>query len=502
MIDMRNSIIILAKGIKMDKGYKNVLRYSVDDMLELLRSESHLISSSNNYSFIRKTGTINTDFTYQQCLQANYIAFQNPDYSDMWFFAWIDNVIYRSDRCTELRYTVDVFSTWWDYWTKATCFVEREHPVNDSFGDNNLPEPISVDDYIVQESNNLSVTPNKIAFLFTEARKSDSTVENPHYESPYEAYAGGTPFIGNLPMTLWRVRADLSESGVNELMSYFSNYVNEGKAGDLVGIFTYNDNTGISDGINKTHLTDIGGYTPKYSKTLQYPFTKITLSNQQGSSVELRAEDFGGNVQFKIASTNNYKGQSICYPVQYKGIERNTDFGLLIDNYPTIPMTVDSFATYLAQNSTNIALSAVSGAVGTVTSVATGNPLAGLAGIGSMINTFGNIATARTKPDSMSGMASGNLINMLLENFYFLIEFNTCKRDIAEMADSFFNMYGYTTNRVKTPNLASGTHNYVKISSDSNIGYGSVPGEYMDVINNAFRNGVTLWGSHDGLGNY
>lgn len=54
MIDMRNSIIILAKGIKMDKSYKNVLRYSVDDMLALLRSESHLVSTSNNYSFIRK----------------------------------------------------------------------------------------------------------------------------------------------------------------------------------------------------------------------------------------------------------------------------------------------------------------------------------------------------------------------------------------------------------------------------------------------------------------
>lgn len=70
------------------------------------------------------------------------------------------------------------------------------------------------------------------------------------------------------------------------------------------------------------------------------------------------------------------------------------------------------------------------------------------------------------------------------------------------MVDSFFDMYGYTTNRVKTPNLDSASHNYVKISSDSNIGYGSVPSEYMDIINNAFRNGVTLWSSHDGLGNY
>lgn len=37
-------------------------------------------------------------------------------------------------------------------------------------------------------------------------------------------------------MTLWRVTADLTQSGISTLMQYYGDYVNEGKGGDLVGI--------------------------------------------------------------------------------------------------------------------------------------------------------------------------------------------------------------------------------------------------------------------------
>ena len=88
-----NSKIILVKNINTDKEYTNVLSYSENDMLALCRSEGHLIAEANDYSFIRQTGTIMAGFTYAQCLQANYIAFQNPDYSNKWFFAWVDDVV-------------------------------------------------------------------------------------------------------------------------------------------------------------------------------------------------------------------------------------------------------------------------------------------------------------------------------------------------------------------------------------------------------------------------
>ena len=139
-----NSKIILVKNIKIDKQYTNVLSYTEAQMLELCRSQEHLVAQAENYSFLRNTGTIMAGFTYAQCLQANYIAFQNPDYSNKWFFAWIDDVIYKGDKNTEITFTVDAWSTWFDKWNKKICFINRQHVNNDTIGLHTIPENLDV----------------------------------------------------------------------------------------------------------------------------------------------------------------------------------------------------------------------------------------------------------------------------------------------------------------------------------------------------------------------
>lgn len=499
---MRNSVLILAKNIKLDREHKNVLRYGQSEMLDLLQSTEHYVTSSNNFSFIRNINKIRTNFNYNVCLSSNYVAFSNPDYSDMYFFAWIDKVNYISNACTEIEVTIDTFTTWWNFITLQKCYVIREHPENDVYGANNLTESIAVDDYIAQSSYTLSAKANKICFLFSEARKSDSTVENPHYVSPWEAYneIGGIPFIKGVPVTLWRVTASVNDVGV--LMRYFNDYVVEGKANDLVGVFFYNDDK--DNEIEISRPAQIGGYTPKYSKTLQYPYVKISFSNNAGSYNELKFENFNNNTAvFKKVSINNYKGQCICYPSGYKNIEVNTDCGLIIDNYPSIPMTVDSFATYLAQNSTTVALNSFASIAGTMTSVATGNPISAIAGAGGLINSLGNLLSAKSKPDSVVGASSGNLINMALDKFNYLIEIDTCKEDVAKMVDDYFDYYGYLVNTIKTPNVDSQGHNYVQIGNNSVAVYGeNVPDNALVEINNCFTRGLTFWNNHDNIGKY
>lgn len=143
-----NSKIILCKGINVDNEYNNVLSYSESQMLSLCNSSSHKIAERTNYSFIRPTNSIYVDFSYNDCLQANYIAFQNTDYSSKWFFAWIDEVIYKSDNACEIKYTVDAWSTWFDKWTKKPCFIKREHVNDDTIGINTIPENIDVGEVI------------------------------------------------------------------------------------------------------------------------------------------------------------------------------------------------------------------------------------------------------------------------------------------------------------------------------------------------------------------
>ena len=140
------SEIILCKNIRLDKSYVNVLSYTENQMLSLCRSNEHLVARDDDYSFIRTTGNIFTNFTYSQCLQANYIAFQNKDYSNKWFFAFVDDVIYKGDGNTEIRYTIDAWATWYDKWSTKKCFIERQHENVDTIGSNLVEENLNVGD--------------------------------------------------------------------------------------------------------------------------------------------------------------------------------------------------------------------------------------------------------------------------------------------------------------------------------------------------------------------
>ena len=136
----RTSQVILAKGIRLDRQHKNVMNYSESDMLSLVNGNTHKVTSVSTCSFLRNQNAIEVQIPYGTALQANYMAFQNPSYSNKWFFAFIDEVEYRSNSNTIIRYTVDDHATWFDNWSLTKSFVIREHANTDVAGDNLIPE--------------------------------------------------------------------------------------------------------------------------------------------------------------------------------------------------------------------------------------------------------------------------------------------------------------------------------------------------------------------------
>ena len=171
----------------MDKDYNNVLSYSESQMLTLCNSQEHKIAERSNYSFIRPTNSIYVDFTYEQCLQANYIAFQNTDYSSKWFFAWIDEVIYKGDKNCEIKYTVDSWSTWFDKWTKKPCYIIREHVNDDTIGANTLDENLNVGEIIEEaETEDLSYGSYKWVGVLT----SHDPITGDKFPAPITVYNG------------------------------------------------------------------------------------------------------------------------------------------------------------------------------------------------------------------------------------------------------------------------------------------------------------------------
>ena len=47
-------------------------------------------------------------------------------------FAFIDDVIYDNDGTAGIRYTVDEFSTWFDYWECRTMFCWKRTCIDDT----------------------------------------------------------------------------------------------------------------------------------------------------------------------------------------------------------------------------------------------------------------------------------------------------------------------------------------------------------------------------------
>ena len=142
----RTGRVILSKGIKLDRQYKNIIDYTESQMVTLCSNNK--VYESNNCSIIKENEVLELDVTYGDALKCNYLAFQNPHYSSKWFFAFINRCEYVSEKCTRIYFSIDELSTWRDYWDIKPCFVVREHVNDDTFGLHTLPEGLETGDYI------------------------------------------------------------------------------------------------------------------------------------------------------------------------------------------------------------------------------------------------------------------------------------------------------------------------------------------------------------------
>lgn len=78
------------------------------------------ISYQRKDNIIRYPGHIDTLYNY------NYCMYQNENYGDKWFYAFITGMRYVNDGMTEIAITTDVWQSWQFDLTFKQSFVERE----------------------------------------------------------------------------------------------------------------------------------------------------------------------------------------------------------------------------------------------------------------------------------------------------------------------------------------------------------------------------------------
>ena len=536
-----NSKILLVKNIHIDRQYTNVLSYSEVQMLELC--QANLVAQADNYSFLRPTGSIMAGFTYSQCLQAYYIAFQNPDYSNKWFFAWIDDVIYKGDKNTEITFTVDAWSTWFDKWQKKTCFINRQHTNNDTIGLHTIPENLDVGEVIQESITEDLAYGNDLGYWIAVA--SNWTIKDGSSGAEALESNKGTQFAGitvydntvfgtqlfffhitelssfkDLVLLLLRTNVDKHIEDVQNIFILPEVAIEPSKLIQHTAKVISDENTfsfytmGYDMSPEKFNteidkITSFSDYTPKNNKCFVYPYNYLFVSNNQGSNNIYKYEDFNTEKcvfenQFSIA----IGGSGRIVPKNYKGMATNDDEALALGKYPTCAWSSDAFTNWLTQNSVNMAVSLGLTAGAVVTTIATvGTTVPALTGAvmsvaGNIGNQIGQFYQASLLPNINGGQANGDVIWACNRNMFTFRQMRV-KTEYLKIIDDYFTRFGYAVKSLAMPNITGRKYwNYVEIGASEEIGYGEVPAKYMDTINNACRRGVTIWHNHANLGNF
>lgn len=527
---MRNSRVILCSGINLDREYVNVLNYTEQQMLNLCLANK--VAEVSDYSFIRQNkDSLRTSFTYSQVLNSNYIAFQNKDYDNKWFFAFIDDVIYRGDKCTEIVYTIDSWSTWFNKLTIKSCFVKRHHVNDDTIGLNTVPENLNVGEMVEEfEQQDIGLSEYFWVVVQTSWLPNDnSQLQTPPAGKQYSGITVYSRQIFGEELVLFDF--SIISNGVKNLGLFINRTNSDGHIADIKNIFivpstvidqtqltlhTANAGTGQTDfdfnfyttnwtstskeiNFEIDKISSFTNLTIKNNKCFCYPYNYLFVSNNIGNQNIYRYEEFTTlkcNFTLYMAMSIGISGKLV--PLNYKRMLEADDESIPLAKYPTCSWSADSFTNWLTQQAVNFPTQFTKRIMNTPANPADiGFSIS--YGVGDII---GSMYEESLKPNITGGQNTGDVNFSSLKNT-IVFRGMRCKDEYMKIIDDYFTRFGYKIARVIVPNITGRTYwNYVEIGDSEEIGFGTVPMSHMETINKACRKGVTIWHSHDNIGNY
>lgn len=510
----------LYSGVKWDNAYKHVRLYkSTLDLLAHLEQWRVYPSTQLDELAPIRVGSyeVKVPFNEMTAMNINYLAFRNLPYSDEWSFCFVTDVLYKSPYTTQIKFELDIFQNNFYKCSIKPCFVEYQHikKSDDVIGGNLIPIAIETGEPIVAEYSAYQLNGWHICAYVTEGT-TGKDFEGAVVNNVYRAASLGHMAIDNG-----------GEEWANKLIKAYND---EGKVDAILSLFMspqlcINAKDGGNEANKIISITDnfFEGYKPKNNKLYSYPWCYVLADNNEGQTAIYKFElsnRSDNSIDFKIKGCINTLPQTIMYPSQYKGNTLNYTDGMVNSSFPMCAWSSDTFRAWVAQNKSTLGLSAMSSAINIARGVATGAAsaaalpftggasMAGVSGAdkqisGSVQSTLALIAEVSDKerqPATAHGKVLSENINAALNitgiSFYTM----TCKREFAEIADSFFDAYGYPINKITTPLLNSrSSWNFLKTQ---NCGFsGAVEMSQLSSLRSIFDNGVTLWHTDD-VGNY
>ena len=547
-----NSIIQFFKEIPLKNTYEDTFYFASRSAQDYYFSNLGVITGlMNQYRVDPSKNLITISIPYHKIYTYNYMRFKNTNHEDKWFYAFITDVRYNNENATDIEYEIDVMQTWLpassdenknDY-DLAECFVEREHSITDGIGDNIMPESFNCNEYVINNTESYKLKEDGKPLSYTIVAIADK--DDPSASNYDRVYSGCKLYAFN----------NHSDTYIQELRNFILSF--SAAPEKILSVYTVPELcVGGWITTSESHLiptnsiggleywspqdgsilntTTLDGYTPKNKKCYTYPYTYPNIVTSNGDSMALRYEFFRNSLgqivppQFKIEGNLTQPVQVTLRPYFYKNTTESNPLlinKLVISGFPVCAWSTDAYKAYQvnqrpydtieAMTSTVIGLvSFIGGAALTATGVGAsggvpmivGGATMAVGGASKAYNSITNACKNATLADihdtQSSGVSNTANVDFAFGNLGFTIYQMTLPRTLMETIDKYFTMFGYSTAKVKVPNICARTRfTYTKTANCTLIN-NDIPVSDTDKIESIFNNGIRFWKDKSTFGNY
>lgn len=491
-----NTTIKLYTFVPLDNSYKNTLWFDdINAQNNYFHGDTGILRKAyteNSYQRVHKNKIrINESADFLYC--CSYLAFQNTNYGNKWFYAFILSVEYVNNAVCEITYEIDVMQTYLFDISLKECFVEREHASIDAIGFNIVPEPVELGDMCCAEMTHTD-------FFMSYSVLVCNTVNS---------LSGGSGDVGGVYDGLFS-GADYAlfpidtEQQIEELKDFLK-LANDHP--DVILSLTMVP-TGVTSQLSQYTLDrkydNIGGYVPKNNKLFTYPYNYLVIDSGNNSA-EYRYEWFNQSIdnkcRFGIRSVATGDPKIAITPLGYNGtMGYNYTEKLVMDGFPQLAWTYDTYRAWLAQESSSSIMQGIASAGAVVGGIATGNPLMSLGGMVGAGSLIGKTSQLQDRPYQSRGTNSGSWdVGTRTKDFYF--KRMQIQGGFAKIIDDFFTKYGYAMNYVKVPNR-NVRKEFTYTKTKGCVAVGICPADDTRKICDIYDNGITFWKHAENVGNY
>lgn len=509
--------IYLLANVECDKSYDNVKYFATKNAQHSYMSDK-IVKSFTNQSYGRvNKGTFRLFCKADDVYQCNYLMFQNTAFGNKWFYAFINSIEYVSNNTCEVRFTIDLFQTWFLDCTIGQCFVEREHVTDDSIGAHTLNEDVPTGEMITAIEEQLTEFSKQYTFgveiCISDTQLSGIANQPKWFDKPVLSGIFQGSKIG-------------TTDNSDDLLTFLNNVISAGYQSTIIQIFTIPKifvPSGTDSRVQTARElpalpTKFGNYTPLNNRLYSSPFVDYVVYAPTGNKMVLHPELFSDYEHRIVTFSGNQSvtPQIMCIPTNYKitgGTNKTEGYTLnygikgsfLYDAYQA------EIASYGVGNiggnilkwtprllsSAGSAAQSISPVIG-AEKLTYGNVSSALSGVGNIVGTVGDVLKETHDTSELSGASGGSVLwsQQILDTF---VQVRQVREEYARIADNYFSMFGYKVCRLKVPNIATRpSWNYVKCSTVAITG--AIPADAEELIMSVLKKGVTFWKTS--FGNY